>query len=90
MEVARRNRFRSELQKHLVARIAVPLAVLTFLVGCGGSDTDIPESNHPQNHGDGLESQYPQDESDGFQSGGGLMPTYVPTHDGYETDQPTG
>ena len=44
-----------------------------------------------------MNSGKPMDQFDGFQvisrvfypqSGGGMMPTYVPTHDGYETDQP--
>lgn len=38
---------------------------------------DIPESN------------YPEDEWDGYQDGGGGMPTYVPTQDGYETIEPS-
>jgi hypothetical protein len=34
------------------------------------------------------ESNYPEDERDGFQAGGGMMPTFVPTQDGYETIEP--
>ncbi len=56
------------------------LVVAALVVSCGTSEPEqqiVPESN------------YPTDEDDGFQPGGGKMPTYVPTQDGYETVQPS-
>ncbi len=80
---------RSKVRQRVTVGASALLLAIALLVGCGSSDTKVPESNYPQNNDDGLESNYPQDESDGFSSGGGMMPTYVPTHDGYETDQPS-
>ena len=57
----------------------VALAMLIVGVGCGTFGSD--DQNLP-------ETQFPQDQDDGYQPGGGMMPTYVPTQDGYETNEP--
>ena len=56
----------------------VGLLMLGALCACqrDAQTTELPESN------------YPEDEWDGYQPGGGGMPTYVPTQDGYETIEP--
>tara|TARA_B110000014_G_scaffold175562_1_gene125485 strand:+ start:139 stop:402 length:264 start_codon:yes stop_codon:yes gene_type:complete len=50
------------------------------LSGCQNQVTEVIEVP---------ESNYPEDERDGYQPGGGMMPTFVPTQDGYETIEPT-
>ena len=61
-----------------VAAGFVGLLMLGALCGCqrDAQTTELPESN------------YPEDEEDGFQPGGGMMPTYEPTQDGYQTIEP--
>ena len=61
-----------------VASGSVGLLMLGSLCGC---QRDTPTTELPESH-------YPEDERDGFQPGGGGMPTYVPTQDGYQTIEP--
>ena len=62
-----------------LASACLVLAVATVCNACGDSnagDRKIPET------------LFPRDQDDGYQPGGGMMPTYVPTQDGYETSEP--
>lgn len=60
----------------------VALAVLSTLGVLSGCQNEVKEVIEVP------ESNYPQDERDGYQAGGGMMPTFVPTQDGYETIEP--
>ena len=60
----------------------VGLAVLSTLGALSGCQNQVVEVIEVP------ESNYPQDERDGYQAGGGMMPTFVPTQDGYETIEP--
>lgn len=70
----------SVLKNRVSAIFCFGLVATTLVLGCGTSEPEnqiVPESN------------YPSDVDDGFQPGGGKMPTYLPTQDGYETVQPS-
>ncbi len=70
----------SVLKNRVAAIFCLGFVATSLVVSCGTSEPEkqiVPESD------------YPSDLDDGFQPGGGKMPTYVPTQDGYETLQPS-
>ena len=62
--------------------VGVALAVSIACVALSGCQNQVVEVIEVP------ESNYPEDERDGYQAGGGMMPTFVPTQDGYETIEP--